>query len=473
MGLKPNEFDLLVIGSGSAGSAAAEIANASGHSVAMIEKGKVGGDCPNYACVPTKALLRSATIFSLLKRADQFGLRSGNIEFDWSQIMARKEYIVQHTGAASAEKRYQEVGIAFLKGVASFEDEHSVLVDGSVLRGKRTMIATGSRPTMPHLEGIIDVEPLNSIQAIGLRKLPSSIIIIGGGPVACEFAQLFSTFGVQVTLLQKSKRILPQEEPELTSVIHQALEHNGVSIMAEVDVMGLAKDGGKKKVWGRLQGKTREFVAQEILIAVGRTGQLDDLNLKAVGVETEKGKIRTNECLQTTNPHIYAGGDVTGPHLYTHFAHYQGTLAGLNMFSSRPRLANYRVVPHVIFTDPEIASVGMTEEQARWSGRKVITGKFEISALGKALVTSEERGMVKIVADAGSGEILGGHIASPTAGEMIHEFVAAMTSRAAVKDIADAIHAYPSFSEGIKIAAGKGVNALEQLQPRRIHSERR
>ncbi len=456
------EYDLVVIGSGSAGGSAAEVAHGYGRSVAIVEQDKVGGDCPNYACVPTKALLRSAQVYVLLQRAEAYGLVAEHIGFDWGRIIERVEWTIRHTGAASAEQDYASQGIALYAGTATFEDEHHVRVDGQVLRGDHIMIATGSKTRMPPIEGVEWVQPITHREAIRLPRLPASLLIVGAGPVGCEFAHLFSTFGVQVTLLQKPKTILSHEEPELAQTVHQTLEENGVRIFTGVDEKLCAIRGPHKTIQARIGGEIREFRAAEILNAAGRTPQIAALHLDRIGVETdEQGHIRIDEHLQTTQPHIYAGGDVSGPFLFTHFAHYQGTLAGLNMFSGEPQAADYRVVPRVTFTRPEIASVGLTEEEARQAGYRVRVGKFDLRSLGKSLVESEGIGMVKIIGDARSGEILGGHIVAPAAGEMIHEIVAAMVAGATVREVAEAIHAYPTYAEGIKVAAGEWMNVHE------------
>jgi pyruvate/2-oxoglutarate dehydrogenase complex dihydrolipoamide dehydrogenase (E3) component len=460
-----SQFDLIVIGSGSAGSTTARLARERGRSVAIIEKDQLGGDCPNYACVPTKALLRSAKIYSLLKRANEFGLRAGDLDFNWAEVWARKERTVAQTGVASAAEHYRQKGIALFRGLASFEDEHHLRVNGRVLRGDKFMIATGSKAEVPAIEGIAECAPITSVEAVSLRRLPTSLIIVGGGPVGCEFAQLFSTFGVRVTVLQSAKNLLPHEEPELSQIIQESLEENGAAVLLEVEVERLAKERELKTVLARVHGQTRQFTAEEILIATGREPRTAELNLRAADVETENGQVKVNDYLQTTRPHIYAGGDVSGPYFYTHFAHYQGVLAGQNMLGDEPRKTDYRVVPRVTFTDPEIASVGLTEEQARQAGRRVLSGRFAISGVGKALVESDSKGLVKIVADVGSGEILGGHIAAPAAGEMIHVLVAAMTARATMTDLADAIYAYPTFAQGVRAAAREWVNALRQSQP--------
>ena len=459
------QFDLIVIGSGAAGEGAIDQAHRFRRSIAIVEKDKVGGDCPNYACVPTKALLRSAKIYSLLKRAEAFGLSPGAIEFDWSRVMARKEQIVGSTGETATEKRYRQAGITLFKGTAAFEDEHQIRVDGQAIYGDKIMIATGSRPERPALPGLNEAHPITSVEAISLPRLPTSLIILGGGPVGCEFAQLFSTFDVRVTLLQKAPTLLPREEPELSHIIQQALEANGVTVVTQVEIQRVDRDALGKTVQALIHGQAREFIAEEILIATGREPQTAELNLAAAGIQLADGRVQINQYMQTACPHVYAGGDVAGPFQFTHFAHYQGTLAGLNMFSDEPRPADYRVVPRVTFTDPEIASVGLTEEQAREAGHRVISGKIDLRSVGKALVDSDDLGMVKLVADATSEEILGGHIVAPAAGEMIHEIVVAMTARTSISALAQAIHAYPTFAEGIKLAAGDWLKTRAQQRP--------
>ena len=446
-------FDALVLGCGSAGTTAAKRLRAAGHAVAVVERDKLGGDCPHRACVPTKALLRSAHVLSLLRRAGEFGLRAGSVGFDWAAVMGRKDDIIRRTGADEAAAAYERQGIALFRGEASFEDDHHVRVGGRVLRGERILIATGSRPARPDIPGLAGAAPITSEEAVSLPHLPASLVILGGGPVGCEFAQLFSAFGVKVVLLHRGEEVLPREEAELGRFVHEALEENGVTVLTGAEAEELRREGDKKKVRARVRGAVRELAAEEVLVATGREARTAELGLAAAGVEVEGDRVRVNGRLQTSRPHIYAAGDACGPLLYTHFAHYQGRVAAGNLFAAEPVEADYRVVPHVTFTDPPVASVGLTEGQARREGREVRGARIEIGVLGKALVESEARGLVKLVADARSGEVLGGHIAAPAAGEMIHEVAAAMAAHTTVRDLAETIHAFPTFAEGIKAAA--------------------
>ncbi|MEX2263080.1 MAG: NAD(P)/FAD-dependent oxidoreductase [Bryobacteraceae bacterium] len=464
------EFELVVIGTGAAGSAAAEKARSWGHSVAIIEKDRLGGSCPNYACIPTKALLRSAHVYSLLKRASDFGLHFSGAGFDWNGIVNRKDRIVHGSGAATMEERFREMGIHLFRGAATFEDGEHVRVDGQVLTAGRVLIATGSQPALPRIAGIGAAKPITSRDAIGLSELPASMIVVGAGPVGCEFAQLFSTFDVPVALLEAQREILPGEEPELAALVRRSLESNGVTVLTRAHVLNLASDGRKKRVRVAVEQALREFSAEEILIATGREADVSGLNLEAAGVETEDGRIRVNEYLASSNPRIFAAGDAAGPYLYTHFASYQGSLVPPNMFSKHPKKADYRVVPRVTFTEPEIASVGLTESKAEDEGYHAKAALYPIAALGKALVDSEDRGMVKLVADSRSGEILGGHIVAPHAGEMIHAIATAMQVRAQVKDLAETIYAFPTYAQAINAAAGEWVEAHIREQEKERHA---
>jgi pyruvate/2-oxoglutarate dehydrogenase complex dihydrolipoamide dehydrogenase (E3) component len=460
-----SSFDALVIGCGSAGTTAAKRLRADGRTVAVIEQDKVGGDCPHRACVPTKALLRSAQVYSLLRRAGEFGLRAGDIAFDWARIMARKEDVIRRTGSEKAGEGLERQGIVLLKGEAAFEDEHHVRVGGRVLRGERILIATGSRPALPDIPGLEEAVPITSVEAVSLSALPASLIVLGGGPVGCELAQLFSTFGVKVVLVHRGEALLPREEPELARIVQEALEENGVTVLTGAEVEQLGKEAGQKKVRVKVRGQVRELAAEEVLAATGREADTNRLNLAAGGMGSERGRIHIDEHLRTSRPHIYAAGDVCGPFLYTHFAHYQGRVAATNMFADEPAAADYRVVPRVTFTEPPLAGVGLTEEQARRAGHDVACATIEVGVLGKALVESESRGLVKLVADARSGAILGGHIAGPEAGEVIHEVVAAMAAGATVRHLAEAIHAFPNFAEGVKAAARKWMADVYDRRP--------
>ena len=457
-------FDALILGCGSAGTTAAKRLRADGQTVAVVEMDQPGGDCPLRACVPTKALLRSAQVYSLLKRAGDFGIEPGTVDFNWAKVMARKEEIIRQTGVAAAAGNLSRQGIALFQEQASFEDEHSLRVAGQVLRGERILIATGSQPARPDIPGLDEVQPITSVEALSLPKLPARLIIIGGGPVGCEFAQLFSTFGVNVMLLHKGQTLLPREEPELSRVVEDALEENGVTLLADAKVTHFGKEGTLKQASAEVRGELRDLVAEEILLATGREARTHGLGLATAGVATERGSVLVNDFLQTSQPHIYAAGDVCGPFLYTHFAHYQGRVAAANMFADTPARADYRVVPRVTFTEPPIASVGLTQAQAHAADRDVRCAQIEVATLGKALVESEPKGLVKLIADARSGEILGGHIAAAAAGEMIHEVVAAMAAHATVRDLAEAIHAFPNFAEGIKAAARQWVATRQDFE---------
>ena len=457
------EFDLIVIGSGPAGEAAVAVAQRHTRSIALVERDRLGGDCPNVACVPTKALLRSARIYSLLRRAGEFGLRAGETGFDWGRIVARKDRIVREAAAWEEKaRRLERAGVSLLRGEAAFVDERVVRVGDETLRGEHILIATGSQPQMPPIEGLAEISPLSSVDAVDLRALPAGLIVLGGGAVGCEFADLFAAFGVRVTLIEAEQTLLPNEEPEMSGVLREHLERRGVRVATGAKVERLAMEGGRKLAFCLLGEERRTFRADEILIATGRAPRTAGLNLDRAGVETdERGQVRVDDFLRTTQPHIWAAGDVCGPFLFTHVAHYQGTRAARNMFAEPMVPADYRVVPRVTWTQPEVAGVGMTEAEARAAGGNVAVGTADLAPLGKAQVDGEPAGRVKIVGDARTGEILGGHIVGADAGEMLHEIAGAMHGRVKVSDLANGMHAFPAFAEGIEDACCAWMDAAE------------
>lgn len=450
------DYDIICIGSGSAGGAAAFVAKKAGNKIAIVEaaKDKLGGNCPNYACVPTKALLHAAQVYKLVKQAQDFGIRAENPGFDFQKIGEYRDKIVNQLTGPRIERNLHNAGIDLLWGQARFVSDHELEIEGRKYSAGHIIIATGSKEFVPSIPGLKETGFITSDQASRLYALPESVIIIGAGPVGTEFSQVFSSFGVKVTLLQKNDQILQREEPEVAAIVQEQLASQGVRVVLNMDVEAVRREGPDKVVSIKVNTELQEFRAKEIMIAAGRRAALADLNLEAAGLElTDQGRLELNEYLQTQQANIWAAGDAAANWQFTHTASYEGDLVGRNICHRHDEAANYQVVPRVTFCEPEVASVGMLEKEARARGADVQVAKFMIAGLGRALVAQERRGFVKLVVDGKTKQILGGHIVGREAGQLIHEIALAMKGQIAVTEVARMIHAYPTFSEAVAAAA--------------------
>jgi len=449
--MSEKEYDLFVIGNGSAGEAAISTAVGIGAKVATAEKEFLGGDCPNIACVPTKALLRSGEIFRLIKNAQEFGLDVGNVSFDWPRILARKEKVVARQNEG-AKERLKEEGVDLFWGEAVFQDKNTVKVGNEVIKAKNILIAAGSDPAIPPIPGLPETGFITSDQAVSIPQLPKSIIIVGAGAVGIEFSQLFSRFGVAVSLVEGFDRIMPPADSEISAALKEHLEGEGVKVYTSAKVAGFKKVGTEKVASVDIGGQQQEIKAEEVFIATGRKPDFAKLNLEATGVQTDKKGVIVDDFLRTNVPNIYAAGDITGKMLFTHTATYQGTVAAYNALSGKEYKASYDAVPWIAFSDPPVAGVGQTEDKCKEVGIKYNVGKWEYKTLGMARILGEEKGFVKILA--GEDEtILGGHIFGSQAGELIHEVSLMMHVGAKVSSFGNAIFAFPSLSEVVGSAA--------------------
>ncbi len=450
------DYDIIAIGSGSAGGAAAFVAKKGGFRVAIVEefKDKLGGNCPNYACVPTKALLNAAQVYKMALKASEFGIDVSDVRFDFKKVAAYRDEIVNMLTGPRIERNLHNAGIDLLWGHAKFVSEHELDVAGKRYSSHHIIIATGSKEFIPPIEGLKEAGFLVSDQAVKLQVLPESIIIIGGGPVGTEFSQIFSSFGVKVTLLQRDPQILQREDRDIADYVQKDLESRGVKIVLNMEVESVHKAGSRKIVAVRIGDKNEAFEAEEIMIAAGRRAALADLNLEAAGLKLDShGKLELNEYLQTSQAHIWAAGDAAGNWQFTHTAAYEGDLVGRNICHRHDEAVNYDVVPRVTFCEPEVASVGMTEQEAKKKGIDITIAKFAMGGLGRALIDRDRRGFVKIVAEAKNKQILGAHIVGKQAGHLIHEIAVAMKAKIPATTIAKTIHAYPTFSEAVAAAA--------------------
>ncbi|MFN3531796.1 MAG: dihydrolipoyl dehydrogenase family protein [Candidatus Brocadia sp.] len=451
------DFDLTVIGGGAGGLNVASGAVQLGARVALIEKKKLGGDCLYYGCVPTKALIQSAKIASLMKRSKEFGLNDANISFDFKNIMNHMRDVISKVGEHDSPKRFEDMGIKVYFGNGRFLDPHTFELDGKKITSKKFVISTGSRAVAIPIKGLENIKYLTNESALELDYLPKSIIILGAGPIGLEFAQVFARFGVKVIILEKMGQVLPREDKEISDTLESILKDEGIEIHTCIDVDHVKQNGDQKgiEVIAVCSGQKKTFQADEFMIAIGRAPNLEELNLEAAGVSVGKRAVVVNRSLRTTARNIWACGDVTGQYLFTHVAEYQAGLVVANaLIPFLKRKTDYRVVPWVTYTDPELGQVGMTEDEARQKYRHVKVYWYDIKELDRAVIEGEDRGMIKIVCTK-KGEILGAHVLAPRGGEIVHEFVLAMQNNLGVRGITNTIHVYPTLSQAIRRTTNK------------------
>ncbi|MFH1712558.1 MAG: dihydrolipoyl dehydrogenase [Patescibacteria group bacterium] len=458
---KSQSFDVVVIGSGSAGFAAAEAARLQGARVCVVEKEKWGGECPNFACIPAKSLINSAKAFHFAKhRLPLFGVKTSAINFSYPQILGRKQAIVK---AITGNGRRlvdlaNNIGINTVKGTAKFINARTIKVGQQKIKAKSFVIATGSVDFIPPIDGIKTSGLIGYKEVANLSKMPDSIVIIGAGPVGCEYATFFGLLGAKVTLLELSSQILINEDSEIAAIVQSQLQGHGVTVHTKTKTLSVQIEDRQKKVTFQVGRQKRQTVlADQVLLAAGKVANLQGLNIEKAGVKVDnRGRLKVKSTLQTTVDNIYAAGDVSGGLRFTHVAYYEGHIAGTNAAQSTKKkklIQSSRVVPRVTFALPEVASVGMTAEEAIKQGYQISIGKFSSGALGRAITEGEQAGLVKLIVDKKTRKILGGHIAGPCAGELVHEIALAMYANLTVDDLANMIHAFPTYSEAITAAA--------------------
>ncbi len=447
---KQYDYDLIVIGSGAGGSVGAHYAASRGKKVALFELDAIGGECPNYACVPTKALLHSAKIYQHVKDSELFGIKPAHVGLHYQKVKSWKDLVVTRTGAAHGKESFQKDGIHVFHAKAHFIAPHVIEAGGKIYSARKLLIATGSQVFIPPIPGLVESGYITFKQAVDFTNLPSSIMIFGGGAVGCEFAQIFASFGVKVILVNRSERILSKEDKEVSNLVQALFENQNISVLLNTSIDKVERKGLKKDIWFKKGDEVYKHEVDEILIATGKVPVLD-FEPQRAGILIYDNRLVVNRYLQTSVPHIYAAGDVIGPYLFTHVGYYQSYIAVHNAFSNRKIVPDYRVVPRCVFIDPEVASVGISEEDAKKKGIKIKKGIIAIAILGRANTSNDLDGFVKIITDE-KGVIIGGSIVAPSAGEMIHEIALAIKLRVKAQVLAEMLHAYPTFSEGIKIA---------------------
>ena len=457
---KPARFDynLVVLGAGSAGLVTAYIAAAVKAKVALIEKDKMGGDCLNTGCVPSKALIRSARMLSYARRAQEFGFRKTEVEFDFAEVMERVQRVVRAVEPHDSEERYFGLGVDVIRGEARVTSPYTVEIDGRVLTTRNIVIATGARPFVPPIQGLNRIGYLTSDNLWNLRELPQRLVVLGGGPIGCEMTQAFARFGSAVTQVEMAPRILGREDEEISALIRQRFEEEGVRVLTGHAAKEVRRDGGRKILLCENQGEQVEIEFDAILVAVGRAANAKGFGLEELGVQlTARGTIDADPFLRTNFPNILCAGDVAGPYQFTHTAAHQAWYAAVNaLFGSvRKFRVDYRVIPWSTFVDPEVARVGLNELEAKEKKVPYEVTRFELAELDRAIAEEETGGFVKVLTKPGSDRILGVTIVGPHAGDIIAEYVSAMKHGLGLNKILGTIHIYPTLAEMNKAAAGE------------------
>ena len=448
-----SNYDLVVIGGGTAGLVSAAGAASLGARVALVERDKLGGDCLYRGCVPTKALVKSARVAHLVRHSEEYGIGSGGPEVDFPAVMDRMEEVIARAGEHDSPERFRGLGVDVFTEEARFVAPDLVAVDGRRLKARSAIIATGSHPTAPPVEGLEEVGYLTNVEALELRRLPRSMVILGSGPIGSEFAQIFARFGSDVTLVSISPLPLPEEDGEIGEILRGVLLADGVRFHGGYGAEGFRFENGEKVMTAKNgAGHEIEVRGEEILVATGRAPTAGSLGLENAGVELQENGIKVDEHLRTTAPGIYGAGDITGKYLFTHVAEYQARAAVRNALFPLKTKADHRVVPWTTFTDPEVARVGLTEEQARKRHDGVEVFRQPFSGVDRAMADGETTGLVKIVTGR-RGRILGGHIIGPDAGNLIHEIVLAMQGNIPIGTLSTAIHVYPTLAQANQRAA--------------------
>jgi len=443
------DFEVAVIGGGSGGYAAARTTAAAGLKTIVIEGGReVGGLCILRGCMPTKALLYAAEVLHLAGHAKTWGLKVAKPGFDFTRVMARKDEMIKDF-ADYRVKQLESGRFKFTRANARFLDAHTVALDnGRQVTAKKFVIATGSRVAPYPLPQLAEIGCLTSDDALTLEKLPKSLIILGGGAIACEFAQFFARFGVKVILIQRGKHVLKEFDIDAGQVLETVFRREGVEIHTGTKLLGAERQGRVKIIHFEHHGKSVSVSAEEVLFALGRVPNTATLALDQAGVQTDEGRVVANEFMQTTAPHIYTAGDCTGPHEIVHIAVQQGETAGHNLVHPRrKRVLDYRLLISVVFTDPQVAAVGLTEKTARAAGIPFLAASHPFHDHGKSMLMEALNGFVKLLADPKTGEILGGACVGPVGGDLLHEIVVAMAKRMTVKELAAVPHYHPTLAE--------------------------
>lgn len=480
---KPKRFDrnLIVIGAGSAGLVCAYIAAAVKAKVTLIEKHRMGGDCLNTGCVPSKALLRSAKFLAQLRRAEDFGFKSAHAEFDFADIMKRVQRVISTVEPHDSMERYTRLGVDCIAGEARLTSPYSVAVNGRTLTAPAIVIASGARPLVPPITGMDEVAYLTSDTVWELRELPRRLVVLGGGPIGSELTQAFARFGSQVTQVEMLERLLPREDPDISARVMRRFEAEGVDLRMGHKAKRFLVENGRKTLFCERSGEAVRIEFDQLLIALGRKASGEGFGLQELGVAfNDNGTLKTDAYLRsTTHPSIFACGDIAGPYQFTHVGAHQAWYATVNaLFGGLKKFkVDYSVIPWATFTEPEVARVGLNELEAREQGIDYEVTTYGIDELDRAIADEEAHGVVKVLTVPKKDRILGATIAAEHSADLIAEYIAAMRHGLGMNKILGTIHIYPTLAEANKYAAGEWkkahVSSLAMGLLKRFHAWRR
>ena len=449
------DYDLIVIGSGAGGSIAAALTARAGKKVALIEAQRLGGDSANYGDVPMQSLLTIAGIYSEAKQATPLGIRSTTIGYNYPTIKAWKDKVVSRVGEASSKRYYDSLGIHVIGGTAHFITPNQITINRRHLSASHFLVATGADWSIPAIEGLEKLGYHTPDTIIDIIRPPKSLFIIGGGSTSVEFARLYSTFGTKVYISEIAPRLLPREDEEVGELIKKVLEEkNGVTTLTTTRVLRITKDGLGKRVHFMRGHEEHSVRVDDILVASGKSPRVD-LGLENAGISYTPRGIEVDKHLRTSTKHIFAAGDVLGGFGLTHVALMESRIVGNNILYKNALSPDYSAVPRVTYANPEVASVGMSEDDLIKRDLSYLKGVVPVTITGRANITNQRDGFVKVLADKKTRHVLGATIASPHAGEAIHELTLAIQHKLTVDDIASTLHAFPSWSEAVRLACAK------------------